>query len=272
MDYFQKLLKDFFEKEEELLIENYPGLNFNRLYQEFLIQKGSPAAFMAAMREGIPLQYISGKSYFYKSEFSVNADVLIPRSETELLVDSILKKIKQPLRLADVGTGSGCIPLSIAADSEHPLEIVATDISSKALEVAKNNYFRLGHKINRETSVEFVETDRLKGVDGKFEIITSNPPYIHAQKDKELVHDQVHKFEPHIALYLTDDEYSVWFKEFFDMVIEKLSSGGTFFMEGHEKHLNDLAPLAEQSGLKDVKILPDLTGSHRFLSGLKIEG
>lgn len=288
-----ELARIFFEKEELQLQKNYPGINWRRFESEvemFLLNLhhrfGSSSEgsihiqnFLDKVKLGVPLEYISGRAYFYKAEFLVNEDVLIPRSETELLVEMAvndLKKISQStderLRVADIGTGSGCIPLSIAAESERPLDIICTDISRKALKVAKINSFRLRYQYPKQTEISFLETDRLKDVEGKFHLITSNPPYIKEGSDRDLVHDQVDKFEPHVALYLKPEKYLSWFSEFFKMVSNSLYEEGVFLMEGHEDHLNDLAHLAEQFGLRDVKILPDLCGSHRFLRGIKLEG
>lgn len=270
-------IRDFFLKEEESLKVNYPGISLNRLQTEYEVYRlrfgtnARPQKFIEKLKDGVPLEYITGRSYFYKAEFVVNEATLIPRSETELLVEMALKEIKGPVRMVDIGTGSGCIPLSIAMESSYPLEVLATDISEDALEVAKLNSYRLEFTRPKSTTLDFLKTDRLKGVPGKFQLIVSNPPYIKEGSDRSLVHDQVDKYEPHMALYLKSAEYEQWFSEFFEMVVSSLDVNGVFLMEGHENHLNDLAPLAEQFGLRDVKILPDLSGSHRFLRGIKLE-
>lgn len=285
------LARDFFNKEETNLQKNYPGINWRRFQSDlevFLLAKNyhllnniqvdhQLKTFFDKVKLGEPLEYITGRSYFYKAEFLVDKNVLIPRNETEVLVEmavnelkKISKKIDEPLRVADVGTGSGCIPISIACELSRPIELVCTDLSAEALAVAKTNAFRLGLSYPRETKIEFIETDRLKDVKGKFHLITSNPPYIKEGSDRALVHDQVDQFEPHIALYLKPEEYQNWFSDFFKMVFNSLNEQGIFIMEGHEDHLNDLAQLAEQFGFNDVKILPDLNGDDRFLRGIKL--
>lgn len=271
-------LKDFFLKKKSDLESYYPGINWKRLESDWEIfvlrnsEKASLSEFINLLEKATPLEYITGVAYFYKAEFLVDSNTLIPRSETELLVELALKEINKEMRIAEIGTGSGCIPLSIAMETKFPLEIVATDLSVEALETAKKNSFRLEYTRNKKTKLEWVCTDRLKDVKGKFSLIVSNPPYIKEQADRKLVHDQVHKYEPHMALYLKDDDYDQWFSDLFKTVFDSLEPNGVFIMEGHEEHLNNLAPLAEQFGLKDVKILPDLSGSHRFLRGIKLEG
>ncbi len=272
------LIKSFFSEKKLELESHYPGINWTRLESDWNIflsrfaEKARVNDFIDSLSKGIPLEYITGVAYFYKAEFLVNSDTLIPRSETELLVELAVKEISREMRIAEIGTGSGCIPLSIAMDSKFPLQIVATDISQDALEVARRNAYRLEYTRNHKIEIEWKCTDRLKDVDGKFDLIVSNPPYIKEELDRKLVHEQVHAFEPHMALYLKDADYDQWFSELFKEAFNSLVDSGVFIMEGHEEHLNNLAPLAEQFGLKDVKILPDLRGSHRFLRGIKLQG
>ena len=104
-----------------------------------------------------------------------------------------------------------------------------------------------------------------------FDLIVSNPPYIKAKADRLKVHSQVEKFEPHLALFLKDEEYDSWFKEFFNEVFDKLKPGGIFWMEGHEDHLQELAKMAQDTGFVDVKIDQDLTNRDRFLRATKVK-
>lgn len=286
------MAKDFFMAEEKKLQKKYPGINWRRFKVDFEVYllslnynsffsgefTSKAEAFFDQTLEGTPLEYITNRSYFYKSEFVVNDKVLIPRSETEILVELALSDIKKisktsehKICIADIGTGSGCIGLSIAAASVAPLDILLTDISEEALKVAKLNNFRLNFKMNKQTNINFKKSDRLLNIKEKFHLIVSNPPYIKKEKDERLVHAQVHKFEPHLALYLKASSYDVWFSEFFSMVKSSLNVNGIFLMEGHENHLCKLKSLAEKIGLKDVKILPDLTGADRFLRAIKLE-
>lgn len=211
--------------------------------------------------KGVPFQYLLENSEFYYNNFYVNNSVLIPRQETEYLVDLIVQAFKGKARkVLDVGTGSGVILLSLLASGTGESG-VGVDISQDALEVAAINVKRL----NLGQKVTLVKSDRLKTVEGIFDLIVSNPPYIKAHTHRHLVHQSVDKFEPHEALYLPDDEYTFWFQEFFQEV--KAHLNGTFFMEGHELELDDQSEMLRQLGFKNVQVLNDLTGTKRFLRG-----
>jgi len=209
--------------------------------------------------KGVPFQYLLENSEFYYHDFYVNNSVLIPRQETEYLVDLIVKEFKgKAHRILDVGTGSGVILLSLLASGTGESGVGA-DISEDALEVAAINVKRL----KLEQKVKLVKSDRLKMVEGNFDLIVSNPPYIKAHTHRHLVHKSVDQFEPHEALYLPDDEYVSWFEEFFKEVKEHLN--GTFFMEGHELELDEQSLMLNQMGFRNVRIIQDLTGTKRFL-------
>lgn len=283
-------LKGFFEKEKIFLLQMYPGLNLHRLRIElkqhaflngvdceelfdwpYLPHKTNPISiFFEKLLEGTPLEYITGYAYFYRSNFKVTKDVLIPRSETEILVElasqEIRKKFKyKKCRVVDVGTGSGIMALSILMEGGAIIDMVATDISEKALAIAKENYFNQQYAIGKEHSIRFIKADRLEGVDGMFDFILSNPPYIKRSGDSIGVHEQVNQFEPHIALYLNDETYESWFADFFHSMFSKLNKDGIVLMEGHEDHLEQLAALALTHGFKTAQVIKDYTQRNRFL-------
>lgn len=209
--------------------------------------------------KGVPFAYLLGKSEFYGNEFFINEKVLIPRPETEYLVDLIVQEFKgKSKRILDVGTGSGVILLSLLANNVGNSG-VGVDISKEALEVASVNT----HRLKLEDKVRLILSDRLKNVEGTFDLIVSNPPYIKAQSHRHLVHDSVHTYEPREALYLPDDFYVMWFEDFFQEIRSHLK--GTFFMEGHELELDNQANMMKRLGFQDVQVLTDLTGSKRFL-------
>ena len=270
-------LESYYSKNQERLQKDYPGLQLKRFVEEYCeFDNSDPSedffmenpAFLEKLRLGVPLEYINYKSYFYSNEFYVNQDVLIPRSETEILVEEAISFInsnyKESFSLMDIGTGSGCIPLTIASEVKKPLNILATDLSDKAIEVAKINYDHLCEQFNKETKVEFKLTDRLEGIDQKFDLILSNPPYIKSIADQDGVHQNVDSYEPHMALYLKDEEHDQWFESLFLQVSNSLSSNGLFIMEGHEDNLQTLAKSAEKNFSK-VSIKQDYTQRDRFL-------
>lgn len=211
---------------------------------------------------GIPFDYQRGVSDFFMDRFLVNESVLIPRPETELLVEMVLNNHKaKNLSIADIGTGSGCIGLSLLKANET-WKGVLSDISPKALEVAKlnANNLRLSHQ------TEFILSDRFENIKSEFDLIISNPPYIKSSSHRHLVQTSVNDFEPHSALYLEDEEYKGWFEQFFREIYKHLKEGGAFYMEGHELELEDQASQLLDIKFKSLEVLKDLSGRPRFLS------
>jgi release factor glutamine methyltransferase len=153
------------------------------------------STWIARREQREPTAYILGRREFWGRDFLVSPAVLIPRPETELIVEEALAVIQQGARVADVGTGSGCIGVSIAADMPS-VQLVATDISEDALAVARENAARHG-VLDRTT---FVRTSYLDAVDGPFDVIVSNPPYV-KDGDKPALSRQVAGYEPHVALF-----------------------------------------------------------------------
>lgn len=285
-----KHLKNFYESEKKSLLTNYPGLTLHRLRQDinlhaflngveseelfdfpYLPSRNNPLTiFFEKLKEGVPLEYITGYAYFYRSLFKVTKDVLIPRSETEILVELASQEIKKnyknkTCRVVDMGTGSGAIAISLLMDDAVKLEMVATDISDRALKLAQENFFSHRYAISNAHKVSFLKSDRLLDVPGTFDLILSNPPYIKKTSDWAEVHFQVANFEPHLALFIEDDHYHLWFQEFFTSIYEKLSDHGLSLVEGHEHHLNDLAEMARQIGFKETVVIQDYTQRNRFL-------
>lgn len=258
---------------------NYPGLNLHRFLMEIkdITAKKQPG-FSAdldqnletistnvieemthAFTQGVPFAYLLENSEFYHNHFYVNSDVLIPRPETEFLVDMIAREFKnKKAKVLDVGTGSGVILLSLLAHGVGSSG-VGVDISEKALQVARINASRLG----LEKKVNFVLSDRLSLVEGTYDLIVSNPPYIKASSHKNLVQKSVDEFEPHLALYLPDDFYVFWFEDFFAQIRSHLK--GTFYMEGHELEVEEQALMLGRLGFQNVQVLPDMAGSKRYL-------
>jgi release factor glutamine methyltransferase len=268
----------FYQQNEAQLKGLYPGLSLNRFLMEakdytakvldtdvefdlaeHTLSDAQKSQIEQSFLSGIPFQYLLEKSEFFHNEFYVNKDVLIPRPETEYLVDIIVQDFKgKAKRVLDVGTGSGVILLSLLAHDTGK-NGVGVDISEEALEVAKINR----HRLRLDDKAELIKSDRLNNVTGTFDLIVSNPPYIKAHSHQHLVHESVNKHEPHQALYLPDDFYVFWFEDFFAEIRSHLK--GTFFMEGHELELDEQGALLGRLGFKNVKVLKDLTGTKRYL-------
>ena len=209
--------------------------------------------------KGIPLSVLMGFTEFYHHKFYVNQHVLIPRPETEYMVDMLVDEFRgKAKRVLDVGVGSGVILLSLL-DHGVGKKGVGVDLSSDALSVAKINARRL--KLTER--VDWIQGDRFSGVEGKFDLIVSNPPYIKKSSHRHLVHSSVDAHEPHMALYLPDEEYENWFHTFFLGVKEHLH--GTFMMEGHEHEVEKQAHHLNELGFTSVQTLNDLSSSCRFI-------
>jgi release factor glutamine methyltransferase len=270
------MIKEFFKQHESFLQDNYPGLSLRRLENELdsLGKEELHAAFSQILC-GTPLEYITNKSFFYKSEFFVDERVLIPRSESEILVEYCAEFLKdnkkQGMSILEVGVGSGALIISLLQELSFTVKAFATDLSSKALEVAKKNHYLHQYRIHPETKLEFIECDRLEGVplEDKFDLIMTNPPYIKNDGDLGLVHKNVLKYEPHMALFLEDKQYSGWFEKLFIDSLACLSDEGLFMMEGHEHHLSFLREMAKDIGFFHVEVVKDYTGRDRFLKGRK---
>lgn len=159
------------------------------------------------LKQGIPAQYIIGNVNFYGNILKVNKNVLIPRFETEELVSYTIPKIKDGIDILDIGTGSGAIAITLKKFFPHS-NIIATDISKKALSVAKENA-----KLNK-TNINFIYSDIFSNVKGQFDLIISNPPYI---KNRQLVEDIVYNNEPHIALFAQNEGL-----EFYEKILSNI--------------------------------------------------
>lgn len=212
--------------------------------------------------QSVPLQYITGKAWFMGHEFTVNRHVLIPRPETEELVDWIIQdnKNEQPAIL-DVGTGSGCIPISLKL-AIPAAEITAYDISTEALEVASTNAQHLGTAINFEqTNFLATETNTKAGM---YMVIVSNPPYI-PHRDAAGMHSNVKDHEPGIALFVPDDDALVFYKAIALFGRSHLLPGGRIYCELDAAHAQDTKQLFEEHGYHDVTLKQDMHGNWRML-------
>ena len=196
-----------------------------------------------------PAAYIRGRQEFWSRDFEVTPEVLIPRPETELIVEELLNLLPVdapalPRRVADIGTGSGCIAVSVAAERAN-VHLVATDISRSALDVARRNAAAVGVA----PRIEFIECAYLSGTTGPFDFILSNPPYISEPEYEELA-PEVREYEPETALLAGEDGLRD-IRQIVDVAAQRLKPGGTLFMEIGHTQADALAEL-----LKDF---PSLT-------------
>lgn len=225
----------------------------------FAINPRQVSELQKKLIDGHPLDYLRGWSEFYHHQFFINPNVLIPRPETEFLVDILVKKLQGKVNsVLDIGTGSGVILLSLLGHGVGTRGC-GVDISPQALEVAEIN----AHRLRLSSQTTFQLGDRLHGISGKFDLIVSNPPYIKASLHRALVHPSVLNFEPYQALFLEDGEYEKWFDAFFKQIRQHLN--GYFMMEGHELELKYQSQQLIDLGFDQVCVLQDLAGTDRFL-------
>lgn len=211
-----------------------------------------------------PIQYILGEAWFYGRSFFVQSGVLIPRPETEILIDQALKfsSNNNHLRVLDLGTGSGCIPVTLAAERPN-WDIVATDISLVALEVAQKNATR--HNVN----ISLLHVDMLKeSPQGNFNLILSNPPYI-PYRDREKLQSHVVEYEPHEALFSPDEDPLIFYKAIARWAKELLLDGGEVLVEIQDKTGRSVCDLFKEAGLIQATIIPDLDSKERFVRAVK---
>lgn len=226
----------------------------------FALNSSHLTSMETAFLAGRPFVYLLGQCEFYGQKFYINENVLIPRSETELLVDLLIQQKTHYKSALDIGTGSGVIVLTLLKN--HIVDsALAVDLSPEALEVARTN----ANKMRLNQKCQFLLSDRLAKVETSFDLIVSNPPYIKASSHRSLVHKNVNTYEPHLALYLEDEQYTNWFDLFFTQVKTALNPGGTFMMEGHELELHDQANQLQSLGFQNVEVIKDYAGSDRFL-------
>ncbi len=214
---------------------------------------------LAAIRDHCPAQYITGFAWFLDRKFAVREGVLIPRPETEELVRMITDRYRgrSGLRVLDVGTGSGCIAVTLAAELKQA-EVVAVDVSESALEVARENARR--HRV----SVDFVRCDMLQeGPSGHFNLIVSNPPYVTLQEKNEM-RPNVLRYEPYRALFVPDDDPLVFYRAIAEYGCRSLNPGGMLWFELNERYGSEVASLLEQSGYSEVAVHDDMFGKQRM--------
>ena len=207
-----------------------------------------------------PIQYILKKAYFRGHEYVVNPAVLIPRPETEELVEWVLNTVGQDveIKLLDIGTGSGCIPIELKREQSE-WEIHAWDISEDALEIARTNAAKNG------VEVHFVEQDICTAKDGSWNIIVSNPPYV-PQRESKLLKAHVLEHEPHLALFSKTEDPLYFYKHIITYAEATLTGDGLIFLEGHELYMDELKDLFEEEKWSDIKSKKDFHEKPRMLS------
>lgn len=256
----------------ELLLRHVLNISRSELIIQFREELDQSAAaifekYVKLHGEGMPVQYIIGHEEFYGRKFKVNSEVLIPRPETEELVEGAITRVKrlfpneQTLQLIDIGTGSGAIAVTLALEAPF-LEVTATDLYSPSLQVAKENAQRLG-----ANKIKFIQGDLLAPfleTKEKFDIVLSNPPYI-PESDEESMSDVVTKHEPHRALFAGNDGLEIYRQlgEQLPLVLKKQSLVGFEVGAGQSSAVSSI--LQSKFPTARVEVVYDINGKDRMV-------
>ncbi len=273
--FYHQQLQDIYKRDEinELLYISFSHvLNFSRddmqlRKDEFLNHSDLIIVYDIAkdLATKKPIQYVLNEAWFYGEKYFVNEHVLIPRPETEELVELICNDNKQnSLAILDIGTGSGCIPISIKM-KKSDWNVHAVDVSKEALEVARKNSNDL------KARVTFHEIDILKKQSiekMKFNIIVSNPPYI-AKNEAHTMNETVLEFEPHLALFVENNDPLLFYKVIADFALANLSQEGKLYFEINQRLGKEVIDLLENKGFSNVLLHKDLSDNDRMVSANK---
>lgn len=278
-EFYKIELSSVYDEEElcaifELVCEHYlkyskadTKLKFNENLNQSDVLKIYDTA--KSLKTGAPIQYILGEADFYNLKFNVNSATLIPRPETEELVDIILKfqtinNSFQTNSILDIGTGSGCIPITLKKNLPHT-NVTGVDISEKALEVAKSN------AIKNKVVVNFLNLDILSNNQQlyTYNIIISNPPYVLNSEAKQM-DSRVLEHEPHVALFVEDNDPIIFYKRIIDLCNLHLEENGFLYFELNPFYAIDVNNYANASKIFNfTEVLNDMSGKQRFLKAQK---
>ena len=275
--HFQKTLLEIYSKEEadsifKRLIDFYfewdasfPIINPNYLLDFNASEKLKFA--LSELRKEKPLQYITHQATFFGIDFFVNQSVLIPRPETEDLVNWVLEdisknKIISP-QIMDIGTGSGCIAVSLANANKH-INVTAIDLSEEALRVAKKNAKK--HRVK----IDFIKHDiqSLFHWKNPLDIIVSNPPYVHPNEKKE-ISPNVLNYEPHMAIFTPENDPVYYYRLIINFALAVLKSGGSLYLEINPKYLELLKSNFSDDTFGEIEVRNDIFGKSRMLKVIK---
>ena len=271
IQYIRKELESFYPEQEiqglvKIVMEwatgwNYTEQVFNREIKLSDSIRERIIPVLKRLKKYEPVQYILGETEFYGLKIKISPSVLIPRPETEELVQLILEKNnKKDASILDIGTGSGCIALALKNEL-NDAKVYGVDISTSALEIASENA-----RLN-QLQVEFVKADILHWSDydwKKYDIIVSNPPYIR-ESEKLQMHQNVLDYEPEKALFVSDEDPLIFYRSIAEMALEQLVYGGQLFCEINENMAVEMKNLMLSFGFSDIEIREDINNKSRMI-------
>ncbi|MBC9932403.1 peptide chain release factor N(5)-glutamine methyltransferase [Chitinophaga qingshengii] len=251
-----------------LVLEHITGMNkLDRLVHKAKLltpdQNVRLKSAIEALQRMEPVQYVTGSSWFYGMELTVNQHVLIPRPETEELVAWIIQDLAGHPRphLLDIGTGSGCIPLALKQNIPGAI-VAAIDVSEAALSVAKDNAVRLRLEVDF-LYLSALDEQQMNTLPA-FDVIVSNPPYI-TQSEQASMQQQVWGFEPSLALFVPDNDALLFYRHIARTALQKLHPGGALYFEINESLGREVVALLQSMGFKDVVLRQDMFGKDRMV-------
>lgn len=217
-----------------------------------------------------PIQYVLGEAEFYHLKFKVNQNVLIPRPETEELVDMVIKKFKtstQTLNILDISTGSGCIPISIKKNISAA-NVYGLDVSIAALEIAGHN--AVANKVDVNLFKADVLAENVAEIilnqtkNQKIDVLISNPPYV-LQSEKDGLEPRVKNYEPHLALFVADNDPILFYRKIAQLAKNILTTNGNLYFECHTLYAEAVYQLLTEMKFNEVNLLKDMAGMTRFV-------
>ena len=222
-------------------------------------------AIIADLQNEKPIQYVTGEAWFYGLLFEVNENTLIPRPETEELVEWILdtqkdKAKSHTLSILDIGTGTGCIPIAIKSNLPKA-KVSAIDVSEMALETAKRN------AKSNEVDVHFMLTNILEteSLEQQFDVIVSNPPYVR-NLEKIEIKKNVLGYEPHLALFVEDDDALLFYRKIAQLALKNLTPDGSLFFEINQYLGKETVKMLEDLGFNNIELRQDFKGNDRMIA------
>ncbi|EER67806.1 peptide chain release factor N(5)-glutamine methyltransferase [Gemella haemolysans] len=244
------------------ILDESPQLFSNSLSEQ--ISKENEEKYFSLIekhiKEDVPLSHLVGFEYFYDRKYKVTKDVLSPRMETEELIYKVIEYIntsnKNKFKILDLCTGSGIIAITLKKELEQvSVDVIASDISKEAIEVAKEN------SQSHDATIKFIKSDIFNNIDDKFDIIVSNPPYID-RKDKVTMQDNVLKYDPHLALF-AEEEGMYFYRKIIEQANDYLNENGVIFFEIGYDQKDKIIKLADMNGYS-AEVYKDINGRDRM--------
>ena len=264
VDSFFNILIDYYLNLKRITLVMQPEYTISKEEEQPLFEA------LSRLKLEEPIQYILGETEFFGLVFKVNQNTLIPRPETEELVQWIIEDYKdnlEQIKILDIGTGTGCIPISLAKNLPKA-KVKALDISTKALEVAKQNAELNAVEVDfiKQNILETYHT-QLDSASQKFDVIVSNPPYVR-ELEKAEMKGNVLKHEPELALFVDDMNPLIFYKAITEFATHSLKAGGTLYFEINQYLGAEMIQLLEDFNFKDIELKKDMFGNNRMIKAI----